>query len=468
MSNPFFNAGIGILQGQTPSRTRPNFAANAMGGLQNAMANRTSIQNQSALETERERQKIEYEQKQKQILAEQKFLAFINAGRQPTATSLPPSGLPNIPPTGPPNTPPTEQFGGIPPIPGQGEIQQGTTTPTQQYVSKLNQSLVQINDALGSGEIPSISKYNELLVDKEKVEKEIYEATKLQDSPTSVLEFEYAKKNDLFPGTLQEWIQAKRGGMELVSNGKGGFSLRTNVKPGGSLITGSPEPGSLATDYAYLRDDQGNIVIQNGLPVAAPVPGSRAATDIAEQDLKRQEMDNAEVISSVGEANTMLSAVSGVRDAYENSDTPITGKLSIPASIISTTPQGKVRSYTRTLQSGVALDAIKNLKAVSATGATGFGAMNKEELQLLIDNVGALNPDADDPEIFMQTVYRIEAQYKRVMKDIIDNVSIGRIHELGLGPLVDPYLSRQPPGGVQNTQNAPITQQKTIKFGDNR
>ena len=60
MSNPFFNAGIGILQGQTPSRTRPNFAANAMGGLQNAMANRTSIQNQSALETERERQKIEY------------------------------------------------------------------------------------------------------------------------------------------------------------------------------------------------------------------------------------------------------------------------------------------------------------------------------------------------------------------------------------------------------------------------
>ena len=54
------------------------------------------------------------------------------------------------------------------------------------------------------------------------------------------------------------------------------------------------------------------------------------------------------------------------------------------------------------------------------------------------------------------------------MKDIIDNVSIGRIHELGLGPLVDPYLSRQPPGGVQNTQNAPITQQKTIKFGDNR
>ena len=47
MSNPFFGAGIGILQGQTPSRTRPNFAANAMGGLQNAMANRTSIQNQS-------------------------------------------------------------------------------------------------------------------------------------------------------------------------------------------------------------------------------------------------------------------------------------------------------------------------------------------------------------------------------------------------------------------------------------
>ena len=418
MSNPFFNAGIGILQGQTPSRTRPNFAANAMGGLQNAMANRTSIQNQSALETERERQKIEYEQKQEQILAEKEFLASINAGTgQPTTTSLSPSGLPNIPPTGPPNTPPTEQFGGIPPIPGQGEIQQRTTTPTQQYVSKLNQRLAQIKNELESGKIPSISRYKELLVDREKVEKDIYEAIKPQDSPTSVLEFEYAKTNDLFPGTLQEWMQAKKDGMEIVSDGKGGFRFSTNV---------------------------------------------------TNDDIDRK---NANIVSTIEEGNTMLSAVAGVIDAYENSDMPITGLFSIPASIISSTPQGIVRSYTRTLQSGVALDAIKGLKALSATGATGFGALNEAELQLLLDHVGSLNPDEDDPEVFMQTVYRIEAQYERVMKGILSTLTLDEVSDLGLQPLIDEYRARQsagnantPPAGNANTPPAA----KTIKFGDNR
>ena len=217
MSNPFFGAGIGILQGQTPSRTRPNFAANAMGGLQNAMANRTSIQNQSALETERERQKIEYEQKQNQILAEQEFLARINASSQPTTTS--PNRLPTqLSPSGLPNTPPTGQFGGIPPIPGQGENQQGTTTRTQQYVSTLNQRLVQINDALGSGKIPSIPRYNELLVEKAKVEKDIYEATKPQDSPTSIQEYNLALGQG-YKGTFQQWkAETKIPGVNINMN----------------------------------------------------------------------------------------------------------------------------------------------------------------------------------------------------------------------------------------------------------
>ena len=54
MSNPFFGAGMGILQGQTPSRTRPNFAANAMGGIQNAMANRDATLQRESQAQERE------------------------------------------------------------------------------------------------------------------------------------------------------------------------------------------------------------------------------------------------------------------------------------------------------------------------------------------------------------------------------------------------------------------------------
>jgi hypothetical protein len=429
MSNPFFNAGIGILQGQTPSRTRPNFAANAMGGLQNAMANRTSIQNQSALETERERQKIEYEQKQKQILAEQEFLASINAGiGQPTTTSpnrlptqLSPSGIPNILPTGQP--------GGMPPIPGQGEIQQRTTTPTQQYVSKLNQSLVRINNALHSGKIPSISKYNELLVDKEKVEKEIYEATKLQDSPTSIQEYNLALEQG-YKGTFQQWkAETKIPGVNIHMNDE------------------SDKWGKLPAEYAWKRNPQdGSIYIdpKTGLPEAYPIIGSPAALTRDEEEEENASREVAEMRRSIENAGTMLSAVDGIRYEYENSTMPITGTGSGLVGNLSMSAPGKVRSYVAALQSGVALRAMAQLKAASPSGATGFGAMNKQELNLLINEVGALDPDNTDPEIFMQTIDRIGARYNSVMKDIIASVSYERIQETGMQPLIDDYKARQP------------------------
>lgn len=46
-----------------------------------------------------------------------------------------------------------------------------------------------------------------------------------------------------------------------------------------------------------------------------------------------------------------------------------------------------------TLQSNTALDKMLQLKAASSTGSTGFGALNEKELQLLIDQIAALDPE---------------------------------------------------------------------------
>ena len=62
--------------------------------------------------------------------------------------------------------------------------------------------------------------------------------------------------------------------------------------------------------------------------------------------------------------------------------------------------------------------------------------MNEKELQILIDDLGRLDPDNTEPDIFLKTIERIEATQLRVIEDIRRNVSPEIIEELGLGELL--------------------------------
>tara|TARA_R110000765_G_scaffold230906_1_gene334351 strand:+ start:102 stop:1319 length:1218 start_codon:yes stop_codon:yes gene_type:complete len=97
MSNPFFGAGMGILQGQTPSRTRPNFAANAMGGLQNAMANRDNIAQLAQRKQQEERQQAEWEMKKAIYDRQQAALKQRLSQYTPPVSALPKQGMPTSP-----------------------------------------------------------------------------------------------------------------------------------------------------------------------------------------------------------------------------------------------------------------------------------------------------------------------------------------------------------------------------------
>lgn len=132
---------------------------------------------------------------------------------------------------------------------------------------------------------------------------------------------------------------------------------------------------------------------------------------------------------------TMLDATAGIKDAFQSANTPVTGTLSMPFALYSGSPAGRVRSYVRTLQSGVGLQAIVRLKEASKTGATGFGQMNKAELDLLLNDIGALDPATTEPDIFLDTVERIESRFQRIRDDIKKNVSPERFKELGLDVL---------------------------------
>ena len=61
--------------------------------------------------------------------------------------------------------------------------------------------------------------------------------------------------------------------------------------------------------------------------------------------------------------------------------------------------------------------------------------MNKAELDLLLNDIGALDPATTEPDIFLDTVERIESRFQRIRDDIKKNVSPERFKELGLDVL---------------------------------
>lgn len=230
-------------------------------------------------------------------------------------------------------------------------------------------------------------------------------------------------------------------------------------------IGGQQDPlwGDAPKDQVWLRDGAGNVITEpdasgRGVrPVSVPIVGSaldREAATLAG-------VEDAQISSNLDKAATTLATTRAVLDELDNAGGAFTtGTFSRPAAILSNTPAGRIRSYVGTLQSGVALGAMQRLKEASATGATGFGALNGRELDLLINDIGALDPDTTEPDIFRSTIERIDERARKVVADIQRNVSPERIAELGLEDLIAEYApqSQANPeifGGTQPTEIAP-------------
>lgn len=227
------------------------------------------------------------------------------------------------------------------------------------------------------------------------------------------------------------YMQAKE---QIARAGRSTTNINNTV--GGDA---APELGKLATDYGYVLDPKTRQPIidpSTGLPMAAPVPGSKEARSMEAEQADAARRQDVRTVSDAEKSGAMLDSISDLKKVFESADTPVTGTMSRPFAVLSGTPAGRARSLIGPLKSGVAIGALSRLKESSATGASGFGALNTAELQLLIDDIGALDPDTTEPDIFLKTVDRIGNRYERIIKDIKSNVSPERIRELGLEPLI--------------------------------
>ena len=107
-------------------------------------------------------------------------------------------------------------------------------------------------------------------------------------------------------------------------------------------------------------------------------------------------------------------------DVIDNADSPITGPGAMMLSRINpSSSAGQLASRIGALQSKTALGAMMALKEASANGSTGFGQLNRAELQILIDSMGALDPFNTDPKILRETVVNIMDKWDIVKKSIV-------------------------------------------------
>lgn len=167
------------------------------------------------------------------------------------------------------------------------------------------------------------------------------------------------------------------------------------------------------------------------------IHGTPQWQDVQRQAAEAQSQAQAQTEGSVAKAATMLDATRTIKEIAGSTQQPVAGTLSRPFAQLTDTPAGRVRAQVNALKSGVALQAMMRLKEASATGATGFGQMNRAELQILIDEMGALDPDITDQETFLKTIDRIEARFQRVIENVARTVPRDNLAEWGLLEMVD-------------------------------
>lgn len=215
--------------------------------------------------------------------------------------------------------------------------------------------------------------------------------------------------------------------------------------PGGrgtNISLNTMNPATEGADPGYMWATKKNPVTgqmeydlnEQGQPYQILKPGGKIEADKTADE----ERKTAGTLDTLEKADSMTWAVNDIKRIAEESSGPITGTWSRLTNWETGSPAGQVAANVATLKSGTVLGAMKKLKELSATGATGFGAMNGSELQVLIDDIGALDPVNTDERIFMATIDRIGKRWDRVLADIKKNVPREKLREYGFEELVYP------------------------------
>ena len=158
-------------------------------------------------------------------------------------------------------------------------------------------------------------------------------------------------------------------------------------------------------DYELAKDAQATYT-------AGIEASQKATTEEAQADTAGRTMVSA--ISNMNDAMTRMGGRSG-----EFFGSGFFGKAS---SFIPGTSAYDQVADVEFLQSNVALNAMSELKELSPTGSTGFGALSEKELRVLTDKYANLNPFTS-PDLFQKNLKQLQGEFNNMLNNAWDKHS---------------------------------------------
>ncbi len=152
-------------------------------------------------------------------------------------------------------------------------------------------------------------------------------------------------------------------------------------------------------DYELAKDAQATYT-------AGIEASQKATTEEAQADTAGRTMVSA--ISNMNDAMTRMGGRSG-----EFFGSGFFGKAS---SFIPGTSAYDQVADVEFLQSNVALNAMSELKELSPTGSTGFGALSEKELRVLTDKYANLNPFTS-PDLFQSNLKQLQGEFNNMLNN---------------------------------------------------
>ena len=170
-----------------------------------------------------------------------------------------------------------------------------------------------------------------------------------------------------------------------------------------------PGLGKLAEDYTYIPDPNSPVgvkVDEQGVPIAIPVPGSKAATELAEEKAETAKANDNAARNNVMRGSHVLR---GLDYAIENTNGMTAGFVGSIMGMIPGTEATTLQATLDTIDSNIAFDRLSQMRAESPTGGA-LGSITEGELKLLRSTIASTARE-QRPEKLRENLEYIKQQY---------------------------------------------------------
>jgi hypothetical protein len=167
--------------------------------------------------------------------------------------------------------------------------------------------------------------------------------------------------------------------------------------------------------------------IQQLINMAIINPSMAPAIALQVKQIQDQQKEMLTLQGKASSAAGQLETMQEIIDNINNDPAMTTGPMAMFLRSVPFTQAGQTQALVDSLRSTLALDTLKDLKA---TGAT-MGALNREELQILLDDVTKLDL-ALGPDAVKKSLSKIDRRYKNIVRGLYRGASEEGMAQLDL------------------------------------